>query len=457
MRLLVLLVTVLLVAVGARWSQLPGSMALGDSLGPFLVAARGPWSTAPHAPPYGWLLAVPHALVLPFATDLYSAFAAIRVVDALVAPIGAWTALRLTGRTGSALSVGLLLALDPGLLDTATSGAEAYQAPVAIALVALATTFRTRGAWLAAVAFPWAVMAHPLSTCLAPLLVRVRWRVAPLLLMAGLLGPHLWGLLHHSPERAPPALPIGALTAWFTQGQAAAVLFVAALGAGLVIRRTRSLMVPTLASLGLLLLAGTRLGYLRDHHVRLVSAPTAVGLAALPSPIALVGAATALRWPTGSTRRGAHRRPGTLGLLHTTTTAIAAARPSQRPLVVDGVRTVHVPAVEPGGVWLDLLLRGTPTAALDINDNTLVAVIVTGKRHADVLRSPGTAGLTEVFVHDTVAVWTGTAEDITLWSGTLCTPDSPPPRVGGAWDGLALVHPERGAASVSGWWACQQQ
>ena len=85
------------------------------------------------------MLAVP--MILAAVSDLYATFAAIRVVDALVAPLGAWAAYRHTHNLWGALAVGLLLALDPSLIDTATNGAEAYQA-VALAAVALLVSRR---------------------------------------------------------------------------------------------------------------------------------------------------------------------------------------------------------------------------------------------------------------------------------------------------------------------------
>jgi hypothetical protein len=464
MPLLVALVVVTTVAVLARWTTLPWSMALGDSLGPWLVAARGPWSTAPHAPPYGWMLAVPHALVLPFAPDLYSAFAAIRVVDALVAPLGCWAAWRLTHNFGGSLAVGLLLALDPSLLDTATSGAEAYQSPVAIALLTLAATrprARAESA-VGAVAFAWAVMCHPLALMAAPFLLGFRWRPTFWLLSGLLLVPHLLRLWTAAPTGTPLewAFPWTAGAAWLQQSGPAALLFGAGTLAGLWHRRLRPFARATIVTLLLTFLAGTRLGYLRDHHLRLPSAPAALGLAALPGPLALLSTAFLLKWPEQDPGAARLRRPGTLGLLHRTTTTLADTAQAG-PLVVDGFRTVHIPAVEPGGVWLDLLLRGVPAENLDVAPTSRVAVLVTGKRDDPIHHAPEAHGLERLDHRDTWSIWLGPPDAVQAWSVADCaareSQSTRRPRVGGAWDGLALVHPERGAASVSSWWTCRHE
>ena len=460
--LLLLLLVVTGVSVWARWSLLPQSMALGDSLGPWLVAARGPWSTAPHAPPYGWMLAVPHRWILATTHDLYSAFAAIRFVDALVAPLGAWAAHRHTDNFWGALAVGLLLALDPSLIDTATSGAEAYQAPVAIAAVALLVTPSQRNTTLlTAIAFCWGVMCHPLAILAAPILIAHRRLPVVLLCSALGLGPHLlrlWGGAAGAlgPD---PQFSWGALEAWWDQSGLAAWLFALALGGALTHRTLRSTALATLLGLALMLVTGSQIGYLRDHHLRILSAPAALGLARLPGPLAMVSAVALLRWPERDEGRSRDRRPGTLGLLHRTTNAVLTVRDPDHPIVVDGYRTVHVPAVEPGGVWLDLALRGVDTSALDVRPDSSLLVLVTAPREADAHETPATHGLIRADHRDTWSIWLGNAETVSAWSSADCAERQsngrPLPRVGGAWDGLALFHPARGAASVDAWWACR--
>jgi len=463
-RAVVVFAVVWAVAIAARWTSLPQSSALGDALGPWLVGARGPWSTRPHAAPYGWLLAVPHAVILRAAGDLWGAFAAIRVVDALVAPLTALAAFRSTRSTFRALAAGLLLALDPGLIDTATSGAEAYQAPVAIALLLVATTAHTArwGPWVAVGAFAWALMCHPLSVVAAPLLWWVRWRRAPLAVVAGtaVLLPHLLYLGSAAGDAAADSasLPVVAFEAWVDQaGPLVWVFAVSALG----VVRQRRLWLSLGTGLFLLLLAGTQLGYLRDHHVRLLSPPLALGLARLPSPLSLGALALTASWPDDPRDRpGGARRPGSLGLLHQMGSELMAVRDPTRPLMIDGVTDHGVLAVEPGGLLLDLHLRGVPPDLLDVRDDTDVVVILSGKRRHEWLSSPGPFQLKRVAAQDTWAVFVGTPQQLVQWSESDCAERAqagrPPPRVGGAWDGLAIWHPERGAKAVD-WWACSRQ
>jgi len=449
------------VAVAVRWTRLPEASALGDSLGPWLVAARGPWQTRPHAPPYGWLLAVPHALILSMARDLWSAFAAIRVVDAMVAPVVALAVLRRGRSPWRALAAGLLLAFDPGLIDTATSGAEAYQAPVAISMVVLATTAgRARwGPWLAGGAFAWALMCHPLSLVAVPLLARVRWRRSPAAVWAtGLLVlPHAWSLARAAGGAASesPSLPSLAFQAWVDQaGPVVGVFALAALG---VLRMPR-MRLPVGLGAVLLVLAGTRLGYLRDHHVRLLSPPLTMGLAAVPGPLSLGAVALTARWPTNpATRRGGDRRPGSLGLLHKVGSTLLSARTPGRPMLVDGATDHGVLAVEPGGLLLDLSLRGVPPDQLTTTDDGDVVIILSGQRHHIWLDSPASHDLERIGGRDTWTLYMGRPDQLRAWSVADCErrreAGQPAPRVGGAWDGLALFHPELGAEAVD-WWAC---
>jgi len=243
------------------------------------------------------------------------------------------------------------------------------------------------------------------------------------------------------------------------QSGAMSILFGVGLVAGLTHERVRPTSKAALTALALMLVAGTRIGYLRDHHLRILSAPAAVGLAALPGPLGLLAVIPLLRWPTPDEGRARHRRPGTLGLLHRTTNTVMSQRDPSRPLVVDGFRTIHVPAVEPGGVWLDLSLRGLPTAQLDRTTDSQLALLVTAPRDAPEHEAPAAFGLVQADHRDTWSIWLGSPEALHAWSSADCADriasDARLPRVGGAWDGLAIFHPERGAEAVDGWWACR--
>lgn len=447
-------------ALALRWRCLPLVMTLGDSLGPWWVAWRGPWQTTPHAPPYGWLLALPHAAILPFARSLWQAEAALLALHALVAPVGAALAAAAAPRGRAAVvgaAVGGLLAVDPGLIDTAVSGAEGYLGALWLGmLVALgpAAPPAIRPA-LGAAAFSAAAMNHPLGLCAAPLLWPAcrgargagAW-IAGIAVGAVVLGPHLlglWGAAQGAagPGAGPPGAAGGALRAYAQQGGPAALLIGLGPLVGLGARRTRALSAATLLSLGLLLLVGEHLGALRDHHLRLLSLPAAAGWAALSAP-ALALALLLLRpAPDPLARPGAHSRPGTLGMTHAL--GLALSRPggwsSGEAVLVDGVLLGGgVPAAEPGGLVLDRLLRARAAPAPD-GSSDLVLILSFARGAPPALPAGGRA----LWAGDTAALWRlprAAAEGWALPPGAA---------VGGAMDGLVLLDPAADAALTA--WA----
>jgi hypothetical protein len=198
----------------------------------------------------------------------------------------------------------------------------------------------------------------------------------------------------------------------------------------------------------LLLLAGGGIGYLRDHHLRLLALPALAGLAALPGWTAWLPLLF-LRLPTDPVSRPSEaRRPGTLGL--ETRLAAALAARAERPLVVDGVWVSGAPAAEPGALLLDLWLRGEPASALA--PGGAVALVVTAER-ADLAALPAWPGLTEIARDDRLVVLLGSPAAARDWTGALCA-EGAPPRLGGAWDGLAILHPALGAEAATGWLGC---
>ncbi len=450
-RLGFVLLAIWAVAIAARQTRLAESMALADSLGPYWVGFRGPWSTTPHAEPYGWLLALPHAILVRLSSSLWSATAGIRCIDALVAPLGAWMAYNQHKRWLPTLMVGTVLALDPNLLDTATSGAEAYQAPVAIALLCVLPRYP----YFAATAFVWAVMCHPLAVCAIPFLRAIRWTLGARIWLCVLLVPHVLRLAATGASAAStPQLPTQALVAWAQQGGWTAAWMVLGLLMTMHKRGRLSTGRATVWGLAGVLVAGTYLGYLRDHHLRIWSAPAAAGLSVLPNVVALAPLATQ-HWPASpEARPGGTRRPGTLGLLHRATTSLLARIDEHEHWVIDGVTFAGPPAIEPGGVWLDLLLHDVSIERLDVADGHQVAVIVTAARGDMRLQSPSEYGMVLVDTQDTWAIWYGTPAAVSAWTQSWCGA-SRDARTGGAWDGLVLTHPHRGAASVQSWWDCK--
>jgi hypothetical protein len=440
-------------AAALRLRALPLVMTLGDSLGPWWVAWRGWWSTTPHAPPYGRLLALPHALIVPFARSLWEAEAALLVLHAVVAPIGALLAAqaaadRRAGRIAG-LCAGGLLAVDPGLIDTALSGAEGYLGAAWLGLAALLAGRRGAGAALgAAAAFTAAVHNHPLALGAAPLLWQGGWaRALGMTTLALLsLGPRLVALAAAAgpslgdgagaPGGAGPAAVIGgALDAALAHGgPATALLGIGAL-VGLLARSSRRLTGAGLLSLGGVALLGAGIGGLRDHHLRLLGLPLAAGWAGAPR-LGLALALLLLRpAPDPLARPGAWARPSTLGLTHALGDALIGAlraHPGAGSPLVDGVVLAGAPAAEPGGLVLDLLLRGEALAT-PAEDAPLVVIL-----SFDRARPPSPpAGAAALRTTPTAALWRLDRAGAAAWRAGLPAEA----RVGGAVDGLVLIDP----------------
>ncbi len=440
---------VLAVAVWARWLHLPVASALGDAIGPWWVAARGGLSPTPHAPPYGPLLALPYRLLLLGADSLWRGTAGLFVLHALVAPLAALALCRAGGGPAPAAVAGLAVAVSPGLLDTATSGAETYLAPVWVAAMTLAVVAE-RPAW-AGLAWVAAVHNHPLALAAAPLLAALPRERRSLAVLVGpvLLVPHLVGLAGQpiGEGEGTTASPLPALRAWIDTEGAGAGLALAGLGVGLWGTTTRRLAVATLASAALVLLLGGALGYLRDHHLRMLLAPTLVGLSAACVPRiggwGVLVLLPLLAVPTDPVSRPAQaRRPGTHGLLAQVSPALAAT--PARPLVVDGVWISSSPALEPGALMLDLRLRGA--TGLDVGG--AVALVVSAER-PDLAALP--AGLQLVHEDDRHRILVGSEAEAAAWLAQLCATRAP--RLGGAFDGLVAVGSTATAARAQAWHA----
>lgn len=440
-------------AAALRLRALPLVMTLGDSLGPWWVAWRGWWATTPHAPPYGRLLALPHALILPFARSLWEAEATLLVLHALVAPIGALLAAQAAGERRGArragLCAGALLAVDPGLIDTALSGAEGYLGAAWLGLAALLAGRRGPGAALgAAAAFTAAVHNHPLALGAAPLLWRgcglralgitsvALFSLPPQLLrLAEAAGVGLPAAGPPSAGPGPAAVIRGALEAALAHGgPATALLGIGAL-VGILARRSRGLSGAALLSLGGVALLGAGVGGLRDHHLRLVGLPLAAGWAGAPRLGLALGLLLLRPAPDPLAKPGAWARPSTLGLTHALGSALIDdlhAHPEADSPLVDGVVLAGAPAAEPGGLVLDLLLRGAPLPP-PAQDAPLVLILSFDRAQpptppvgAVVLRSTPTA-----------ALWRLDRVGAAAWRDGLPAEA----RVGGAVDGLVLLDP----------------
>jgi hypothetical protein len=243
--------------------------------------------------------------------------------------------------------------------------------------------------------------------------------------------------------------PLPALLGWVDAEGPAAGLAAAGLAIGLWVPARRRLALATLASLAGVLLLGGALGYVRDHHLRMLLVPALLGLSGACVPrIGGWGALVLLpllALPRDPVQRPAQaRRPGTHGLLSEVTPALAAH--ATRPLVVDGVWISSSPAVEPGAAMLDLQLRGA--GPLDVGGD--LALVVSGERPDLAALPPGLRLLHEGDRH---RVLVGDEPAVGAWLSRLCADRSTPPRLGGAYDGLVPLHPELPASRVAAWTA----
>jgi hypothetical protein len=165
-----------LVALSARWLAVDAAVVGSDSLGPYLQACSlsASWLPKPPNPESGdalWISALP---LVWLADSIRSLFQLRMALGALVAPAAfaaTWwflphdtTRLR---RWTATVSAGLLVATDPGLIDTLISGARSYGAPELVGLATAALALAWRGKRLgAACAAAFLVMAtghHPLA------------------------------------------------------------------------------------------------------------------------------------------------------------------------------------------------------------------------------------------------------------------------------------------------------
>lgn len=440
----VLLTLVYALALWVRWRDLGASLMLGDATGPWLVALADPLGRSPHADPFGWALHPPYALCMAFADSLWDAVAGMHALHALAAPLTALAVLRLRpGGWAAALAAGALVALDGGLVNTALAGAKGYLGATWLAAMTLGLAARGRpwGPLLAVTAFAAAVMNHPYALAAAPLLLtlpRSRWTAGGIIAGGLMLLPRLLRALS---EPAPGSGGIeldllNAGDAWLNQGGIGAWAVLLAPAIGLIARRTRPLAIGVLLSLAAAALMSLHLGYIRDYHLRLFTAPAVACLAGLPRHWAVL-ALLALRIPEHRLPPDMLPQPGTLGLTNQLSTALLH---TERPLIIDGARVSGVPAAEPAAMALDLHLRGWSLA--DLAPGGTVALLVTAKRKhmTQIPRTPR-----RLISGDRYLMVTTAPEQLAV---ELCDMS---PRFGGAWDWLAVAHPSMTLEDAPTW------
>jgi hypothetical protein len=434
-----ILFAVLGLSVWVRFGQLMGTMALQDSVGPYLAAIR--MDGRAHTPAYGAGLLVPYWLSVQVASSLWGAAGVMAVFHSLAAPIAsglAWTINRY--RWGPALLVGVLVALDPGLLDTAKSGAEGYLAP---ALIGLAVLVRGPWAWLA---LGLAVANHPMALCGLPLVLRsdtcrtsALWGFG---LAAVAVGSQAAGWGSPGVDGGGATL-LGAAETYVKTGGGFAVL--AGMGplAGLLSSRTRPLAFRLLAAVAILALMGAHLGYIRDHHLRLLTVPALACWVVLPGASVWAIALAPLALPGPSMPPEVLMRGGTLGLVDTLGSRLHAGHSR---LVVDRMWVGGGPAIEPAAVMLDLHLRGWRAAQFDLEADKVI--IIATPQGGPAVGHPGKLLLSgQGYVVSMAAT-----DQVRAWSRGPCAKGGKP---GGAWDAMSVFHPGLSTEQVSAWWACR--
>jgi hypothetical protein len=346
------------------------------------------------------------------------------------------------------LVIGLIVACDPGLLDTVRSGAEGYLAGVWIGamMLGLGARWRWAPAWSLA-CFAMALMHHPLAVCALPLLWGLSWRSRAtwvgLGLAAAMLAPRvLRGMREALPTGAGQGDPLEALPAYLGQGEAIAVLVLAGPLIGLVSPRTRATALRTLVAAAIMLALGLVSGYLRDHHLRILTVPALLGWSAVPWPASVLAGLLILAPSQREAAAEVMDRPGTVGLTQQVSAVILAE--VEPPLVVDGAWLSGGPVASPAGVLLDLHLRGRGASSL--RPGGAVVVVVSAEREARAGVSSGALRRLEL---GQALLLVGTESDVRTWSLDHCEA-----RLGGAWDALSVLHPQITVDRTRDWWAC---
>jgi hypothetical protein len=454
-----------------------GSDALGQYLAAMAVLRGGvPFVPNPEGGHSLWAWVLPLVAV---AGSLQGLVKLRMVQAALIAPVGAAAAALLADPEdrplwvgASAAGAGVLLALDPGLVDTLQVAFRGYAAPELLAVATLGGALALRGhGWgvpVAAAALVGASGQHPLATGAAlgalaalPWLVRaVGWRwvlggvalgavlaVPRLAHLAGLAscgqgaltclgavasgsadpgGDILWKALHDRILVEGP-LPWG--------GLALGLLAAGAPGPG-ADRRRGGLAFALGAVVGIAAL-GLSLDTFRPYHLRMVAAPLAVvaaaGLARLPGLPLLLAALATFAW-SGARPIG----PGTGGVL-ADRLGLALSRETV-PVRLDGAWFGSPVGVEPAPIALAAVLAGLSPDRLSLAPGTPVVLLVSGP-----VLPPAWAldrGEGWFLLHfdepDAAVAW-------------VAAQDPPPVVVGGALDWQKGVHPRLPEGWDPGW------
>ena len=455
-----------------------GSDGMGQWLSAYAVFQGG--QPTPPNPEGGHSLWVGGLLPVALARSLRELVALRLAMGALIAPLTAAAAARAGAGGGAAALAGVIVAVDPGLIDTLVSAFRGYGAPELGALVALGVAAGQAGrAWGPAVAVGAAVGAagqHPLGVGLligvvaaAPGLgaaAGARALGAAAILGAGLIAARLRWLAQLAacgrgaltclgevaqgsaePELGRGAMLLRALhdrfevdpgVGWWAPLLAGALLVAVAPGA----RRARGpLLTFTVACTLGILAVGLGVMSLRPYHLRVAAAPLAVlaalGVGRVAGSLGAGIIAGALMAVAGIPD-WAHVRLGSPGWTDGLAAQLAA-RPG--PMRVDAVWFDSPVGVEPAPLVLAAVLAGAPAARFRADDQAEALLIVNG----------------------TGAGWPAGGEPLLAWpaGGLLRFPDAaaarawidaapaPPVARGGAFDWARALHPgEVGAVTA---------
>jgi hypothetical protein len=207
--------------------------------------------------------------------------------------------------------------------------------------------------------------------------------------------------------------------------------------------RTRGIAFRVSVAFGVLFIIGWHLGYLRDHHLRLVTLPALMGWGAIPGKLVfLLGAA--LRIPAHPVfPAGMVEREATVGLAHRVGDLLEKEKP---PFIVDGAWLSGGPSVEASTAMLDLYLRGWDEKQLNTSGDVVVIVSAERKDISNVEEVGRT-----ILKGGRYRVFRASPDLVHRWSLSLCEQD---PKLGGAWDAVSVFTSDANVKPLRQWWAC---
>ena len=461
------MITLWVIAAWHRLKVVDEAIVGSDALGPYLQAQALRFGHLPHPPnPESgdalWLLSLP---IVSAATSLKSLFEIRFIVGGVIAPIAFaaawhWTSPKKSAavRWSAAITAGLLVAFDPGLLDTLVSGARSYWAPELIGVFTLSLALAIRGHPLApaTAAISWVLAAghHPLASGMAlgalPLAGTLhRAHGGRRLKQAAIIGivvalPRLWRILNlafcgegigaclsqvaqsnRNPGEAWSRMLGRAIhDRWLVDMGVGAWIILGGLGAILLCRDQRRVgHLALFGGLGILVI-GLSQGYVRSYHLRITAVPIAVaaamGLARL-WPIAPIAAAafvfkTAPLLPVGPDVGAVDRHDQLAGML------------AAGPLWVDRVWWEGPVRLDPSAVVLSAWLSGKE--AFQLGPDTPMMLLISGPDSAEDFPGQHPGWSTMNFDNrDRARAWLNTQNRL-------------PHQVGGAYDWATISDPE---------------